>query len=399
MANSPPASIISSDNQRYSFWHIYLPKSMKRGRCFFRVWLLVFLASVGFIRCQKEDSAGYSTFHNPLSNPQDGPPAGNPNGHYPVPDEAGPEDVSNPDHIIGTGTPESCTAEAFLEAVAQGGKIVFNGGPNPFTITLTQPAKIFNDAIPEIVIDGNGLVTLSGGGKSRILYMNTCDQDQHWTTSHCQNQDHPRLTVQNITFADGNATSENEYDGGGAIWVRGGRFKAVNCRFFNNACDSLGPDVGGGAIRVFSQYNNQPVYMVNCTFGGAKGFGNYGANGGAISSIGVSWTIINSLFSHNRAIGNGGNPQKPGTPGGGSGGAIYNDGNQMTLKILGSVIENNQVNTHGSAIFFVTNDHSGDIRIDQSTIRNNTGGNWYPVYPGISMHSDTKCVVTNSVIE
>ena len=349
--------------------------------------------------CEADRDKPYSEFHNPLANPEDGPPAGNPDGDSPIPPEAGPEDVSVPDHIIGDGTPESCNCDAIIEAVAQGGKIVFNCGPDPVTITLDRPAKVFNDANPDIVIDGNGLVTLSGGGKNRILYMNTCDQDQHWTTSHCQDQDHPRLTVQNLTFADGNSRNEDEYDGGGAIWVRGGRFKIVNCRFFNNTCDSLGPDVGGAAVRVFSQYNNQPVYVVNSTFGGAEGYGNFGSNGGGISSIGVSWTIINCMFSHNRAIGNGANPAQAGTPGGGSGGAIYNDGNTMTLTILGTLIEHNKVNAHGSAIFFVTNDHSGDIRIDNSIIRNNTGGTWYPSYPGISMHSDTRCVVTNSVIE
>jgi hypothetical protein len=142
-----------------------------------------------------------------------------------------------------------------------------------------------------------------------------------------------------------------------------------------------------------------PVSIVNSTFGGAEGFGNFGSNGGGISSIGVSWTIINSLFSYNRAIGNGGNPAQSGTKGGGSGGAIYNDGNTMTLTILGTLIEKNRVNAYGSAIFFVTNDHSGDIRIDYSTIRNNSGGSWYPVFPGISMHGDTKINVTNSVIE
>jgi hypothetical protein len=286
-----------------------------------------------------------------------------------------------------------------VNAVAKGGKIIFNCGSDPITIKMTKPAKVINDANNKVVIDGNGLITLSGCGKTRILYMNTCDQSQHWTTDHCQNQETPELTVQNITFADGNSTAENEYDGGGAIWVRGGRFKAVNCRFFNNACDSLGPDVGGGAIRVFSQYNNLPVYIVNCTFGGAQGYGNFGANGGAISSIGVSWTIINSVFSYNRAIGNGGNPADSGTPGGGSGGAIYNDGNSMTLEVLGTIIERNKVNAYGSAIFFVTNDHTGNILIDQSTIHYNIGGSWYPVYPGISMHSDTKCIVKNSIIE
>lgn len=359
----------------------------------------VLLLSIILLHCEGDRSEPLAEFINPLANPLSGPPAGNPDGHSPVPVEAGPVDVSSPDYIVGNGTPESCTAEAFRKAVAHGGKIVFNCGAKPVTITLDKPAKVYNDSIPDVVIDGKGLVTLSGGGKSRILYMNTCDKNQHWTTSHCQDQDHPRLTVQNITFADGNSRSENEFDGGGALWVRGGRFKAVNCRFFNNTCDSLGPDVGGAAIRVFSQYKNLPVYIVNCTFGGATGYGNFGANGGGISSIGVSWTIINSLFSYNRAIGNGGNPSQSGTPGGGSGGAIYNDGNTMTLTILGTLIEKNKVNAYGSAVFFVTNDHSGAIRIDNSVIQNNSGGSWYPVYPGISMHSDTRCVVTNSIIE
>ncbi len=365
-----------------------------------RISLFLFIIMGAFlIACEGDDPSIGTQFQNPLANPEKGPPAGNPDGNSPVPSEAGPADVSDPDHIVGTGTPESCTAEAFINAVALGGKIVFDCGPEPVTITLDRPAKVFNDTSPDIVIDGGGLVTLSGGGRTRILYMNTCDEDQHWTTSHCQNQDHPRLTVQNITFADGNSRAEDEYDGGGAVWVRGGRFRAVNCRFFNNTCDSLGPDTGGAAIRVFSQYNNLPVYIVNCTFGGAPGYGNFGSNGGGISSIGVSWTIINSLFSYNRATGNGGNPSRTGTPGGGSGGAIYNDGNTMTLTILGTLIENNKVNSYGSAIFFVTNDHSGDIRIDNSVMHNNIGGSWYSVYPGISMHDDTRCVVTNSTIE
>jgi hypothetical protein len=129
------------------------------------------------------------------------------------------------------------------------------------------------------------------------------------------------------------------------------------------------------------------------------GYGNRGSNGGAISSIGVSWTIINSYFSYNEALGNGGNPAKEGTPGGGSGGAVYNDGNTMTLTVLGSLIEHNTVKAYGGAIFFVTNDHSGNIVIDSSIIRDNPGGSWYPVFPGISMHADTKYEVTNSIIE
>ncbi|MDO5968803.1 hypothetical protein Q4Q35_03205 [Flavivirga aquimarina] len=352
-----------------------------------------------FTNCSKENDTHLDTIHNPLENPENGPAAGNPDGDSPIPVEASLEDVTNPDIVIGDGTPESCTCEAVVNAVAQGGKIVFDCGPDPHTIVMDETAKVFNNANPDVIIDGGGLITLSGNGNTRILYMNTCDPDQVWTTEHCQNQDHPRLTVQNITFADGNSTSETEYDGGGAIWVRGGRFKVVNSRFFNNVCQSTGPDVGGGAIRVFSQYNDQPVYIVNTTFGGDDGYGNVGSNGGALSSIGVSWTVINSFFSHNSAIGNGGNPAISGTPGGGSGGAIYNDGNTMTLTILGTRIEENEVNAFGSSIFFVSNDHSGNIIIDNSTIQNNIGGSWYPVYPSISMHSDTPIAVTNSVIE
>ncbi len=337
---------------------------------------------------------------DPHTNPVAGPPAGNPNGHFPVPTQAQAQDVSVPNHVIGTGTPESCTAEAFIAAVALGGKITFNGGPNPFTITLPRPAKVFNN-MPDLVIDGGGLVTLSGGGATRILYMNTCDQNQVWTTNHCQDQEHPQLTVQNLTFIDGNSKNESDVDnrgGGGAIWVRGGRFKVVNCRFFNNVCASEGPDVGGAAIRVFSQYQGLPVYVVNSTFGGAAGYGNTGANGGGISSIGVSWSIYNSLFSYNRAIGNGGNPAAAGTPGGGSGGAIYNDGNTMSLALYGTLLEQNQVNAFGSAIFFVTNNHLGDLHIEDSVIRHNLGGSWYTL-PGISMHSDTPRVIINSTIE
>jgi len=346
-------------------------------------------------------TGGSTTVPNPLTNPEDGPPAGNPDGQCAIPGEAGLEDVSSPTTVVGTGTAESCTGSAFIDAVAGGGVITFDCGPDPVTITLDRPAKVFNDASDDIVIDGGGKVTLSGGGTTRILYMNTCDEAQHWTTSHCDNQETPRLTVQNVTFVDGNSKNEPDIDnsgGGGAIWVRGGRFKAVNTRFFSNVCQDEGPDVGGAGIRVFSQFDGLPVYVVNSTFGGADGFGNTCANGGGISSIGVSWTIINSLFTHNRAIGNGGNPAQAGTPGGGSGGAIYNDGNEMTLSLCGTRIEENTVTTHGQAIFFVTNNHTGDIQIRDSIIRNNHGGSWYAL-PGISMHDDTANVVESSILE
>ena len=323
---------------------------------------------------------------------------GNPDGLCPIPTEAQLEDVSNPTTVVGTGTPVSCTPDAFIAAVAAGGIITFNCGPDAATITLTKPAKVFNDKGPKVVIDGGGKVILSGGGTTRILYMNTCDPDQVWTSTRCDNQETPQLTVQNLTFANANSRSETKWDGGGAIYASGGRLKVINSRFMNNVCADSGPDVGGAGIRAFQQFNNLPVYVVNSTFGGADGVGNVCSNGGGVSSIGVSWTILNSLFSYNHAIGNGGNPATSGTPGGGSGGAIYNDGNTMTLSLCGTRIEYNQVVAFGSAIFFVTNDHTGNIVIDSSTITNNVGGSWYPQYPQISEFGDTPTTVTNSTV-
>ena len=118
---------------------------------------------------------------------------------------------------------------------------------------MTATAKVVN-ARPKIVLDGGGRVTLSGDGKRRILYLNTCDKAQGWTTSHCQDQETPQLTVQNLSFVDGDSTGETaEGGGGGAIFVRGGRFKVVNSRFLRNRCDPTGPDLGGAALRVLSQ--------------------------------------------------------------------------------------------------------------------------------------------------
>ncbi|MYS20329.1 hypothetical protein GTW78_08815 [Streptomyces sp. SID4948] len=294
--------------------------------------------------------------------------AGNPAGHAAVPAAAQAVDTSHPTRTIGNGTAASCTSAAVVAAVAAGGVITFSCGPQPVVITMNATAKVRN-ASARVVLDGGGKVTLSGGGQRRILYMDTCDQAQGWTTSHCQDQSEPELTVQNITFADGNSTGDTaEGGGGGAVLVRGGRFKAVNSRFVRNRCDTTGPDLGGAAIRVLDQYQDQPVYITDSTFGGAPGQGGSCSNGGALSSIGVSWVVLNSVLTYNSAIGNGANPARGGTPGGGSGGAIYTDGNQYTVRVDGSVISHNDAKEGGGALFFVSNDHTGTLTIQSSTL-------------------------------
>ncbi len=316
-----------------------------------------------------------------------------------MPAEALPADVSSPTTVIGTGTPASCTGEAVVEAVARGGVITFDCGPDPVTLTLPRTAKVFNDAAPDVVIDGGGTVTLSGAGARRILYMNTCDPAQVWTTSHCQDQETPRLTVQNITFVDGNAAGLDP-GGGGAIFARGGRLRIVNARFFHNLCDLAGPDVGGGAVRALDQSQGLPVYVVGSTFGGSPRLANAASNGAALSTIGVSYTVLNSVFVDGKALGWGANPASPGTPGGGSGGAIYCDGNGYTLTLCGVRMTGNTAREGGGAIFFVSNDRTGRLVISDSYLSGNpSAGFETPGYPGIYVLAAGPPEVTRSTIQ
>jgi hypothetical protein len=81
--------------------------------------------------------------------------------------------------------------------------------------------------------------------------------------------------------------------------------------------------------------------------------------------------VLNSVLSHNAAVGHGANPARGGTPGGGSGGAIYTDGNLFTVRVAGSIVQDNTAREGGGAVFFVSNDRTGTMRIEGSTLRRN----------------------------
>jgi hypothetical protein len=167
-------------------------------------------------------------------------------------------------------------------------------------LTANPTAKRFGPSAlsPLVVLDGGGLVTLSGQGVRRILYMDTCDQAQVWTTSHRQDQPSPRLVIQSLAFTDGNSSGEL-FDGGG----------------------------------------------------------------------------------------------------GGSGGAIYNDGDQMTLTIAGSVFTGNRANEGGGAVFFVSDDRSGAMTITDSTLEHNPNAGFHTAgLPGIFYLGAHAPVITASVL-
>jgi hypothetical protein len=327
------------------------------------------------------------------------PDFGNPDGHAAVPPAGRAVDTSHPDQVVGRGTPAGCTSAAVVRAVARGGVITFNCGPRPVTITMTATAKVVNTR-HRIVLDGRGLIALSGGGRRQILYMNTCDKRQILTTADCFNQPWPQLVVQNMTFEDGYSAVRQSPNadfgggGGGAIYAEGGQFKAVNSRFIDNRCFPTGPDLGGAAIRALAQYRNRTVYITGDTFRGGRC-----ANGSALSSIDVSWYVTNSVMINNNAIGFGANPARPGTPGGGSGGAIYTDGDNYNVVIVGTVIRGNNAREGGGAIFFVVDNNHGALTIKNSTLHHNPSlGFFTPGFPGIFYHSSGRPIVIHSTI-
>jgi len=61
---------------------------------------------------------------------------------------------------------------------------------------------------------------------------------------------------------------------------------------------SLGPDIGGGAIRAYGMYMDSIIYINNDTF-----TGNSCSNGGAISGLYANFDVFDSVLTGNKATG------------------------------------------------------------------------------------------------
>jgi hypothetical protein len=259
-----------------------------------------------------------------------------------------PVDTSHPTTVVGTGSSASCTEGALANAIAAGGIITFDCGAAPATITVTAQLDVKQDT----TIDGGGMVTLSGGGTSRILHIASA-----WNVAT------PTLTVQHLTFTGGfetdvpNTTSTQH--GGGAIFEDGGSLTVIDCTFTGNQCAETGQDVSGGAI------NGQGVgtlIIVGSTF-----TNNHGSNGGAVGTQDEHVTVVDSVFDSNMATGSGGNPGN-----GGDGGGLTYDGAGIPLTMCGVKFTNNHAGAQGGAVFRVAYGMPGDVAtIDRSTFDNN----------------------------
>ncbi|HEU4382649.1 MAG TPA: right-handed parallel beta-helix repeat-containing protein [Anaeromyxobacteraceae bacterium] len=254
-------------------------------------------------------------------------------------------DASSPTSTVGDGTPGSCTPAALQAAASGGGTVLFACGPAPVTITVTSPI-VFTK---ETVLDGRNLVTLSGGGTSRILRL---DSSYDQTT--------PRLTVQRLAFREGSSprTGDDTADGGGAIYRDGGSLTVIECAFEGNRAPAPGQDIAGGAIYGFG---GGETVIVRSTF-----TGNSASNGGAVGSLHGDLTVLDSTFAANSAAGTGGNPGQ-----GGCGGAIYQDGTRERTRLCGVAISGNDAGGLGGGVFRVSNDGTGAFAMNATTVDSN----------------------------
>ena len=185
-------------------------------------------------------------------------------------------------------------------------RIRFSCGAAPHTIIVTSEKTIEDD----LVIDGGGRVTLSGGGTTRILALRPPWGTTPW----------PTLTLQHLTLRagyTGNLPGSDIDNGGAAVFQEtGGNLRVRRLRLRDNVGPATGQDVAGGAIYSFG---SGTTTIVRSRF-----TGNRCSSGGAIGALGVSehqLLVHNSLIDGNAATGSGGNPGN-----GGNGGGIYMDG-------------------------------------------------------------------------
>ncbi len=340
--------------------------------------------------------------------------AGNPNGSCStgVPARGQPVDTSTPTAKIGSGTAASCTFAQLQTAVSKGGIITFDCGPDPFTIVVTATLK--PPITKDTVIDGGNKITLDGGGAVQILRWDGTD----WMKNTYG------LTLQHLTLVNAKTTptqaiptapapcSQGWDDGeGGAVYVRDGNLTVIDCTFTNNQAAPLGPDTGGGAIYINGSKTG--LLVANSTFRS-----NSASNAGAVGGLFATLQIYNSLFRDNKATGHDANSDDASkcsvinndqneVGSGGNGGAIYQDGGSSTNVLLCGVdVESNAAGTNafGGGVFMTSNDMTGTITVQDSTITGNTGGSWTNVNSGPSLGSAfgvnaKSSTVTNSTLQ
>jgi IPTL-CTERM motif len=198
-----------------------------------------------------------------------------------------------------------CTEAGLDTALAAGGTNTFScGAATTIAVSATKTVSVSGT-----VLDGSGLLTISGGSARRVFTVNAG----------------VTVTFQNLTIVNGNSggaggggifnngtvtisnstLSGNSGNGGGGIFNGGAATVTISNSTFSGNSSTGG---SGGGI-----YNNGTATISNSTFSGNS----TPANGGGINSDGGTVTISNSTFSGNSAT---------------TGGGIFRNGGTVTLR-------------------------------------------------------------------
>lgn len=274
--------------------------------------------------------------------------------------------------VVGTGESSSCTEEAVHQAVsslndAGGGTLSFDCG-GAHRITVEESIFIEADA----VVDGADEITLSGGGKVRVIEL-----DHHLD-----------FVLQRITIRDGFVAegSENE-SGAGLLHPWFGTLEVIDVTFENNHSESQTNDVGGGAIYAGG--------LTRAVISGSTFVANSGSIGGGVLSRSTNLRVVDSVFYENSATSWAESGQY------GNGGGLYIDrlwlDDPVDFVICGSHFEKNHAKVHGSA-FFSYNLEGSQAIFDRCTFIDNDmddspGGGTGTVY-----HQGVPLLFTHSTI-
>jgi predicted outer membrane repeat protein len=242
--------------------------------------------------------------------------------------------------VVGLGTAETCTESALRTAASGGGYVTFNCGGGAVTI----PVKAEIKTTATTVIDGEGKITLKGGGRNRILLA------ANGTT----------LSVRNLRFVNG-AAAQVEDRGAGAGGAVSGIYK-TNIEVIGSTFENNSAGFGGGAVYVGT---DGKLSIARSAF-----TGNSSWYGGAVYSLLAPLTVVNSTFTDNSTLAK---------PGAGDGGAIGTDGAAPLtanrtggqIRICGSTFTRNKsARGSGGGVYLWA--YAGDrIVVDRSTFKEN----------------------------
>lgn len=289
-----------------------------------------------------------------------------------------------------------CSSDAQLRqhldeiSVGAGGTITFNCGSGAVTIVSTT---FLGGIFSNVVIDGGGRVTLSGGNATHLFEVAdtgalTLRNLRITRALHASDGGAIHavggLVIENVTFDLNRSTAGT----GGAIWSSGA-LTIRNSRFVENEA------LHGGAIYSSA---TAPISIVDSTFTGNKAttFTSYGGainlNGAALANIVASRFVENETRYAGGALRLGASSAVTitsslfqGNVSSNSGSAIDNRG---TLLLRQSLLHSNQASAMGTGGSLFNN---GDATVVNTTIANNRG-------PGVDTFGAHTTRIFNSTI-